>query len=250
MSHNTLSKNLLAIGKLVFGITYLAAAGSAFAGSGAPLLTAVDPWLSVNGNVDLIPQAGGTNDGKNDFSFSGTGGTAQYAIDWSLNVNPDPFVNGSFSITNLSSSAQDFTVTLNLPVTPSFSPGIMSGSIDATIFDKSGDGSASLQPTSSNSNIYFGTIDGLNALSLFGMGLTCNGAPSPGCSINSSDAQSSIPVSGVNTKIGTKLIFNLSAGDQVTFLTHFEVLPVPVPAAAWLMGSALVGLAGVRRKQV
>lgn len=30
---------------------------------------------------------------------------------------------------------------------------------------------------------------------------------------------------------------------------HFEVTPIPVPAAAWLFGSALVGLAGIKRKR-
>ncbi len=217
----------------------------AFAGSGAPVLPSVDPWLSVNTSGDLIPAPGGANDGSNDFAFSGSNtSTGQFAVDWSLTVNPDPFIDGAITITNLSSSAQNFTVNLNLPVSPSFSPGVMSGSIDATVFDANNSGSATLQPQAGN--IYFGRIDGSNALLLFAQVLSCNGA---GCSINSSDSQTSIPVAGVNTSIGTKLMFNLSGNDKVTFSTHFEVNPVPLPASIWLMSSAVLGLFGMRRRR-
>lgn len=249
MSHNALSKNLLTIGKLAVGIAYFAAAGSAFAGSGTPVVSSLDPWLSVNSSTnDLLP-ASTANDGANDFAFAGTATTAgQYAVNWNLLMNPDPFINGSITITNLSSLAQNFTVNLSLPVIPAFSPGLMGGSIDATVYDLNNSGSATLQPQGSTSNpIYFGRIDGSNALLMFAQVVTCGGV---GCSGNSSESQMppSIPVSGVNTNIGTRLVFNLSGGDKVTFSTHFEVTPVPVPATVWMMGSALLGLVGIRRR--
>ena len=44
-------------------------------------------------------------------------------------------------------------------------------------------------------------------------------------------------------------IFNIGAGQTQTFgsTTYLEISQVPVPAAAWLMGSALVGLTGIAR---
>jgi hypothetical protein len=225
----------------------------AFAGSGAPVIPSLDAWLSVNAGTnqggDLLPPSY-VNDGSNDFSFSGsnTSAAGQYAVDWNLVMNPDPFINGAVTVTNLSSSAQNFTVNLNLPVTPAFSPGLMGGSIDATVYDLNSSGTATLQPQGSVSNpIYFGRIDNTSLLLMFAQVVSCGGV---GCSGNSGESQMppSIPVAGVNTNIGTRLVFNLSAGDKVTFSTHFEVLPVPVPAAAWLMGSALAGLFGARRR--
>lgn len=224
-------------------------ASPAFAGAGDPYVPSLNPWLSINvgsaSGTDLLPPST-ANDGSNNFSFEGGGTvTGQYAVNWDLLMNPDPFIDGSVTITNLSNFAQNFTVNLSVPVTPAFSNGLMSGSINATVFDANNSGAATLQPQTTN--IYFGRIDDANALSLFAQSLTCSG--SAGCSISSSDAQTSIPVGGVNTKIGTRLVFNLSANDKVTFSTHFEVMPVPVPASAWLMGSAILGLFGISRRK-
>ena len=52
----------------------------------------------------------------------------------------------------------------------------------------------------------------------------------------------------VNQKIRTLLMFNLSAGDRVTFNADFTVepAPVPLPAGAWLFFSALGSLVARR----
>lgn len=223
---------------------------SAFAGSSDPLVPSLDPWLSVNvgatTGADLLPST--ANEGSNDFSFSGDAATGQYTVNWDLMMNPDPYIDGIITITNLSGSAQNFTVNLMLPVTPAFSPGLMGGSIDATVYDTNNSGSATLQPSTSP-NIYFGRIDGANVLPMFAQNVTCIGV---GCSLNSGESQMppSIPVAGgVNTSIGTRLVFNLSAGDKVAFNTHFEVTPVPLPASAWLLLSGLGAMFGLGRRK-
>lgn len=243
--------------KLATAVAMASALGTtaplAHASSSAPVLPSWDAWLSVNvgstAGEDLLAPSS-LNDGSNDFSFAGaTTAAGQYAIGWNLLVNPDPFIDGSITVTNLSSSAQNFTVNLSLPVTPAFGPGLMGGSIDATVTDLNNSGSATLQPQGGASNpIYFGRIDGSSVLLMFAQVLNCSGV---GCSANSGEAQMppSIPVAGVNSSIGTRLVFNLSAGDSVTFATHFEVTPVPLPASAWLLGSAVLGLAGARRRK-
>lgn len=227
----------------------VAIAPSAFAGAGDPIVPSVNPWLSVNSSGDLLP-SNDNNDGSNEFSYTGTSTTSgQFAVNWDLVVNPDPYITGALTITNLSTSALNFTVSLMLPVTPAFSSGLMGGSIDATVFDHNNNGTATLRPQTNDSTpIYFGRIDGVNELLMFAQVVTCGGA---GCSGNSGESQMppSIPVTNIDTNIGTQLKFNLSAGDRVTFATHFEVLPVPVPGAAWLMGSALLGLVGARRRK-
>ncbi len=222
----------------------------AFAGAADPYVAAINPWLSVNVGTnrgdDLLPSTS-ANDGDNNFSIEGSSTSGLYAVSWDLTMNPDPFINGSITITNLSASAQNFAVNLSLPVIP-VDGGLMGGSIDATVFDHNNNGSALLQPQNNVGNpIYFGVIDGANVLPMFAQVLSCSGA---GCSANSSESQMppSIAVGAVNSTIGTRLVFNLSGGDRVTFATHFEVLPVPVPASAWLMGSAILALIGARRR--
>lgn len=243
-----------AIHKLAMSAAISSALGlmtsSAFAGTTAPYIPSWEAWLSVNSSGDLISEHITNNNGSNDFSVSGNQTLTDFSVDWNLMMNPDPYIDGFVTITNLSSSAQNFTVNLSLPVTPAFAPGLMGGSIDATVYDLNGNGSAMLQPQGSTSNpIYFGRIDGANTtLVMFAQVLNCLGV---NCSANSGESQmpAYIPVSGVNTSIGTRLQFNLSGNDRVTFATHFEVLPVPVPASAWLMGSALLGLVGARRRR-
>jgi hypothetical protein len=59
--------------------------------------------------------------------------------------------------------------------------------------------------------------------------------------------------SNVGTAQGTKTLttgtFNLNlSGSQLTF-NPTPAAPVPVPAAAWLLGSALVSVAGISRRR-
>ncbi|MGE0387847.1 MAG: VPLPA-CTERM sorting domain-containing protein [Gammaproteobacteria bacterium] len=89
----------------------------------------------------------------------------------------------------------------------------------------------------------------------------CDGLPQEcsNCSASASDCIAGFGsfIGGrpaLNSSIGTTLKFSLSAGDRVTFNTLFEVVsadtnPVPVPAAVWLLGSALLGLAGASRRR-
>jgi hypothetical protein len=65
---------------------------------------------------------------------------------------------------------------------------------------------------------------------------------------------------GVNLKKGnyvdTQLFTGWITGEEgesaafTSILTYADFQPVPVPAAAWLFGSALIGLAGIARKRV
>ena len=36
---------------------------------------------------------------------------------------------------------------------------------------------------------------------------------------------------------------------EITLASNFTISPVPVPAAAWLFGSAMIGLVGIKRKK-
>jgi hypothetical protein len=179
-------------------------------------------------------------------------------LSWNLQFDPDPFITGSVTLTNLTAVTQNFNLSFSLPVTPAIpGPSLYKGSITATVTDRNNSGSALIDDYTGN-GIYAGLIDGTSILPLFAVSpLQCG--PGAGCSATGSDYSAGFGsfIGGgpaVNSSIGTTLKFSLSAGDRVTFNTLFEVValdanPVPVPAAVWLLGSAMIGLVGISRRR-
>ncbi len=186
-------------------------------------------------------------DGTFDYTGTAGGSTAPWIFTWDILVNPDPLISATFGITNNTSITKHFDLLFTLPVgSPFGTPATKSGSLSAAFQDLNNSGLVSL----TNVN-WSGKIDGVDVMSLTTFDGTC-GPGSPGC-IGNLGTVSDGPLSstGVNTNIGIHLAFDLTAGDKATFTTSFEVVPVPIPAAAWLFGSGLLGLGALvrRRKQ-
>ncbi len=175
-------------------------------------------------------------------SYMGSDLTPVWDFSWNMTADADPFIDGIFSFTNLTGATQTFNVSLNLPVSPAFSPGLKSGDLSFSFSDSNLSGAASV------SNIgWTGLIDGLPAMTLFASSANCTGS---GCSFGIGPITDGplLHPAGVASTLGILLNFDLSAGDTATFDTRFEVTVVPVPAAFWLFGSALGMLGWMRRK--
>jgi hypothetical protein len=219
----------------------------------------VAPDFRFGSNNITYDQLVANNDGS--FTMSGTDGSAAagWVLDWNISVDYDPFINGSITLTNFTSSAKNYTIFLDLPVGTFGPSSLYGGSLTATVFDDNGDSLASLgRSTAVNASpgIYQGTIDGVKRLDLFGGTLACSGSgPHCSASLTDSDGLPGPTNSGpaVNGHIGTILMFNLSAGDRVVFDTNFTVnaapTPVPLPASAWLLASCLTFVVRRRRSQ-
>ena len=186
---------------------------------------------------------------------------------WDVSYNPDPFLFAQFSVTNLSASDKSFSLGSLVPISPAFASGFYGGSLDATLEDTSTAtgvgiiGEASL--THGTPGAYKGQIDGSTVLNLFAIDMNCTSGA--GCMDFGSDTDGlggtivnlgdPLPVgvdgmllaAGPSNDIGIELDFILSAGDTVTFDAYFEVVPVPLPASAWLLVSSL-GMLGWFRK--
>jgi len=163
---------------------------------------------------------------------------------WRVMADPDPFIDAVFSVKNMSLSTQTFTINFGLGVSPVFTNGNMSGDLTAGFEDTSGDGSVTFSVDS-----WFGQINGADVMPLSTAAFApviCSGT---GCTGSFSTADGPLPYTGTVNDIGLALSFTLSAGDTASFDTRFEVAPVPVPAAVWLFGSGLLGLAGVARRK-
>jgi len=203
-------------------------------------------WSDQNLNNPMmsdVTQEGDVTSTMGSFSGEMMDGTPVWDYSWNLMSDPDPFISGNFTVTNTSSMMQTFDITFGLPISPSFTSGYMTGSLSGSYVDANNDGSAML-----SLNSWEGLIDGASQMSLLSLAGPCMGA---GCSVSFGEVTDGpiLYTGGANNTIGIHMNFGLSAGDSVTFDTLFDVTPVPVPAAVWLFGSGLIGLAGIARRK-
>ena len=174
----------------------------------------------------------------------------QSTLTWHMMVDPDPFVQGTFSVSNDSSVTREYVVDFVLPISPAIpNASYIAGSVSGTITDSNGDGSATVASTGGGS-IYNAFIDGAPIRTLltgssFGVssafGSTNFGPESFGYPIGS------LTGPGASTSIALQFRFSLSAGDTASFSSIFVVNPIPAPGAMVLL--AIGGLCARRRRR-
>ena len=179
--------------------------------------------------------------------------TWHWTLGGTVGGDVDPVVTNNVTLTNTTSSTQTYTVTQLIGVSPAISAAsLTSGSIAGSITDNDNNGATLM--TIGGTDLYTALIDGSAFTTLladtFSVSALAGGSqafPLAGGSFGLPGP--SFPGPGVNTTIGIQLMFTLSAKDSVSFTSNFQVQPVPVPAALWLFGSGLLGLAGVARRR-
>ena len=155
--------------------------------------------------------------GNNIYHTGGFAAVSAGYLEWDALIDPDPFINGTFSITNTASSTQTFTVNFTLDSSVQFAQSLMNGAFAGTLNDANGDGSASIGRVAGSAGFYSAFIDG-NLVRSLG-----------------------------SSAIGMQFRFTLSAGDSVSFSSLFNVVDVPAPGAMALLGAA--GLVSSRRRR-
>ena len=184
--------------------------------------------------------------GNNVYHTGGFAGVSDGYLEWDALIDPDPFINGTFSITNTSSSTAVFTVDFVLDSTVQFAQSLMSGAFAGTLNDANGDGSASIGRTSGSAGFYSAFIDGNLVRSLGSSAYSYSGAAFGSSQVG---PESFNPTTGpaLNSTIALQFRFTLSAGDSVSFSSLFNVVDVPAPGALALLGAA--GCLGSRRRR-
>jgi len=223
-------------------------AGTASAGSlGGPSAPTLDLYLNSWHGTDSGTPAAGTT-----FDYDGVQSGANWTLSWDVNLDPDPFVNGAFAVTNNTASTQAYILTVILPISPAIPGGtLVGGSIGGSITDANFNGTATLTVSTA---LFDGIIDGTTVLPITPAGGPAWSAPFAGGTTtipatNVGLPGPSIPSIPAMNNIAIRLQFSLTPGDTAAFTSLFVVEPIPEPATALLFALGLGGLtfAGRRR---
>ncbi|MFO0895742.1 MAG: hypothetical protein U0574_12400 [Phycisphaerales bacterium] len=150
----------------------------------------------------------------------------------------------NYVVTNTSNSTQTFVYEQNIGALLGPS-SIMTGSVTGTVTDLNGDG-AEVTTVGQVGSIYTALIDGVGVRGLLGPGFSFNAGQFLS-STSGSDSFTAEPGPGVNSQIGIRFEFTLTAGDSASFTSIFTVNAVPAPGAIGLL--AVAGLVGLRRRR-
>lgn len=188
-------------------------------------------------------QLGEVANGDGTYSYAGSASGGGWGLSWGVTVKEDPFIDGLFAVTNNSLATQTYTVIFTLPITPQILPSSLAGaSVIGNLTVNTGGGTLghnagapmftalldgvpydTLLPFDSSVTLAFGS--GSTGSDSFGLpGLTQPGPP-------------------VLSSMAIQLTFTLTPGDSASFTSRFEVVPIPEPMTAILLGGGLVGLA-------
>lgn len=176
-------------------------------------------------------------------SYQGNTGTR---LAWIYLVDPDPFVTGTFTVTNETSASRDYVLDFSLPISPPLAASLLSGQVSGTLTDSNGSGSALM--TSINGGFVYSAL----ADDSFVQGLMANAfqqvTSASGTTSFSGGAfgfPEPVPGPAINSTIGIRFAFTLSAGDSVSFSSVFVANPIPAPSA--LIVCSLLGLGSRKR---
>jgi hypothetical protein len=171
--------------------------------------------------------------------------------EWSwdtITLDLDPFVTFVGGFKNVGEMPMDFVFSTSTPISPALAATRYGGSTIVTYADASFGNDGGFFDDGNNP-VYAGTIDTNEVLDLLAsVSLTPDFAGDASkFATETQGLPPSIPGPAANSSIGIIHRFNLSAGDQATFNSTFQV--VPEPGSFALLAAGLCGLALLGRRR-
>ena len=202
-------------------------------GAGAP--------YSLNGATITPVQDGDKWKYQIDASYNQHG----YAMNVHFVIEPDPTITGNVSLTNLTTTTQNYSFSFILPVVTPFNPSQLNGSVGVTM---TSDSTAGTVATVAPDALYTALIDLVPVHTLMNNPFSLS-APAFDSAVATEKFGIPSPIAGgaVNSSIGITLKFSLTPGDQAGITSQFTANPT-VPEPASLLGLALGGLVLARRR--
>lgn len=234
-------------------ISTAASAGS-LGGTTVPALDVTLTWGETGGeNRWHANPTGVANPNATTFDFDGSVSRTNWNLSWDVTLDPDPFVNGVFGVTNNTSSLQTFVLTVLLPISPAIPGGtLVGGSIGGSVTDANASGFAELK-TLSGVALFTGMNDLNTALTIYDDPAVFTANLFPGQTVTIPALNVGLPPSIASipalSTIAIQLTFVLTPGDTASFTTFYQVEPIPEPATVVLMGLGIGGLAVAGRRR-
>jgi len=250
---SSVRKVILGLGCLVLATLF-----GATAPAGAGII--LPPGLTIafndhaGGPPDFINPPG-LEIAQNRFRYTGshTPEHGRWSIEWEIEADPDPFLKATFTITNNLPSAQDFTLSSDMPISLAITVGSLTGgSFSGALLDTGG--GATLESLSGGSPppMYMAIIDGTDYQALATAPQTFTADPYETNSFDPFTFGAPIPSQAgpnVLSDIEIELNVRLSGGDEAALVATFVVEPVPEPATLTFLGAGVVTLFAIRRRR-
>jgi len=204
------------------------------------------------GCVETVPgEAAHCSASSLSYGTSGPEGYTALSIDdLEFDIDNDPIVTGSMTVTNSQNFTQHYSLLFTLPVVSMPLGTLTSGSYRATLRDGGVDSNgATLTSDVSGGALYTALLDGADWQDLYVHPQSFSSSGTATTTIPVMQFGSPVPLAGpaVNTDIGIRLDFNLTGLDRATFTSNHTVNPVPEPQTGALVALGLALLAKRRR---
>jgi len=170
-------------------------------------------------------------------------------------IDNDPIVNGSMTVSNSQNFTQHFTLIFTLPVAPISAPTQTSGSYRATVRDGGVEVNGATLATQDPLDVtdpgygalYTALLDGNDWQDLYVHPQSFSSLGSATTNVPVVTFGSPVPLAGpaVTTSIGIRLDFTLTGLDRATFTSNHIVTPEPHTGALMALGLAVLA---VRRR--
>ena len=196
---------------------------------------ALNVQWKLNGAVVLNDLPSGVPNGLGGYQYIGGHSVGQVLMTYNLLGIPDPRISGNFTLENFSPETVEVELLVTLPISGSVSaPSSLTGSVAVGMTaDADGGTLAVLQGVPFWQGLIDGTAVGdlLSDLSLV--------RPSLG-SVASNDGFVQLPGPEALSEIGIRITFSLTAGEQMSVTSVFNVVPAPGGLVVFVLATVVL----------